>query len=725
MTNLAGCRFALHEYREAVDAFEEARRLAAAAGDAGTAGAIDANLSSVYEQMGELGAAIEYARRGAERLSGRDRVKHLPKVLIHLASLRARQGRMEDAAPLFMEGIAGADRAGDLDTYAIGWDRLGEERFKAGDLDGAERAMLEAYRVRKLHRLAALGTSYRNLGRLRLAQGDLGSAEALLDLAAAQVRESRGLMPSWDVYHARGQVRMARGRPAEAISEFRTAVRLARVWRAGIPAADAARVSSEQMLSDVYAGLARAAAELHLRTGRPEFLREGVEAVEENRARSLQWLLESGAERRKALPPEYWETLARLQAAEAALVRRPDDSRTGETAQRLRVALVEIENRGASRTALPEAGLTRRLARRLGPDTAFFSFQLSEPASLAWVVDRGGAAVYRLAGRRTLARAAQAFTGAVRQGREDAGPLGDALYAELFGRAPRRFTNKPHWLLALDDALYGAPLGALRSAGAYLVERHTLQVVSGGELVARGGAPWQELLAGPFLGVADPVYNNADSRAAAVGRRPALPFGFLQASGRTGEVELPRLVGSGREVRACAAEWRGNAILLEGTQAGKGPLRAALAGSPAVAHLATHVLPAARRSGDALIALSLAPRRGAQLLDAPEIAAWQSRAGLVVLSGCSSGAGQAVPGTGLMGLTRAWLAAGAGAVAATHWPTPDGTGALLRSLYRHLREDPAAGPAAALGKAQVEMLHAGGWRGRPQYWGAYFVVGNQ
>jgi CHAT domain-containing protein len=163
---------------------------------------------------------------------------------------------------------------------------------------------------------------------------------------------------------------------------------------------------------------------------------------------------------------------------------------------------------------------------------------------------------------------------------------------------------------------------------------------------------------------------------------------------------------------------------LEGTAAAKAQLRRALAGRPAVVHLATHVLPAAERSGQALIALSLTPN-GAELLDAGEIAAWDSRAGLVVLSGCNSGAGPAIPGTGLMGLTRSWLAAGAGAVAATHWPTPDGTGALLRSVYRHLRSDPGAGPAAALAKAQVEMLRAGGWRARPQYWGAYFVVGNQ
>jgi tetratricopeptide (TPR) repeat protein len=112
--NLGGCRFALHQYEAALEAFTSARGLAEAAGDPSAAGAMDANISSVYEQMGELEAAVTWAQRGADRLAGPDRVKHLPKVLIHLASLRARQGRLEEAAELFREGIAGADRGADL-----------------------------------------------------------------------------------------------------------------------------------------------------------------------------------------------------------------------------------------------------------------------------------------------------------------------------------------------------------------------------------------------------------------------------------------------------------------------------------------------------------------------------------------------------------------------------------------------------------------------------------
>ena len=38
---------------------------------------------------------------------------------------------------------------------------------------------------------------------------------------------------------------------------------------------------------------------------------------------------------------------------------------------------------------------------------------------------------------------------------------------------------------------------------------------------------------------------------------------------------------------------------------------------------------------------------------------------------------------------------------------------------------PAAGPAQALQRAQIDMLQSNTFRAHPDYWGAYFVTGNQ
>lgn len=125
-----------------------------------------------------------------------------------------------------------------------------------------------------------------------------------------------------------------------------------------------------------------------------------------------------------------------------------------------------------------------------------------------------------------------------------------------------------------------------------------------------------------------------------------------------------------------------------------------------------------------MIGLSLSPAGDAQWLSPLEITRSKVPTGLVALSGCSSGRADALPGSGLMGLTRAWLAAGARAVIASHWATPDDSGALFIGFYKHFRETPEAGPAVALQRAQVDMLRAGGWRSDPQYWATYYVNGD-
>ena len=78
-----------------------------------------------------------------------------------------------------------------------------------------------------------------------------------------------------------------------------------------------------------------------------------------------------------------------------------------------------------------------------------------------------------------------------------------------------------------------------------------------------------------------------------------------------------------------------------------------------------------------------------------------------------------------MGLTRAWLMAGAHSVISSNWATSDESGALFGALYRNLSGKSGGSSAAALRAAQVEMIRSGGWRAKPSYWGAYFVVGSQ
>jgi len=91
-------------------------------------------------------------------------------------------------------------------------------------------------------------------------------------------------------------------------------------------------------------------------------------------------------------------------------------------------------------------------------------------------------------------------------------------------------------------------------------------------------------------------------------------------------------------------------------------------------------------------------------------------AGLVVLSACQTGLGNLVRGEGVVGLTRAFLYAGARRVAVSLWDVNDLTAPdFMQSFYRRLRQ--GEDPASALRSAKVEMLQSDSpVRANPYFW---------
>jgi CHAT domain-containing protein len=733
--NLGSSYFSMFRYREALSAFLEARRISRTSGDWANLANLGSNISSLFLNLGELDAAVDAAEQGLGALSHKEFPGSRARFLIQLGVIRARQGRINESAALIGQAIDIAYRDGNLAVVAEAWDHLGEEYLARNALPDSDQALTEAFRIRTLHHLSKLDSSYWNVGRLRLAEGDLNSASALLDTVISRQAHPDSLTNVWSLYHARGQVRLAQDQVADAFADFAKALDLAREWRLQVIPADFTRISSEASLQEIYSSFVEAGNRLYFSTRREQLARATFRAAEENRAASLHALLREPNDWRDALPPEYWETLTQLHDAEVALLDR-ESPQLQVKMRRLRAALLVFEAKAGSNGDLADDELMGRTQKNLPADAALLSFHLSDGESYLWALDRERFRVYRLPGKADLAADAARFSNAVWTGSASAASTGQALYEELFGELEASFRDKPQWMLALDEQLFRIPFGALvigasEAGPVYLAERHAICVTTGAVmLAARHAQPWSAALSGTFLGVGDAIYNTADPRwRSQSGERPSfLPWvAFAAPTPQIRGPVLARLPGTAREVESCARAWNPRpsaAILLEGPDASLARMRDALRGRPSVVHIAAHFLQAVAPPRNSMIALSLAGS-DTQLLSPLEITRSKIDAGLVVLSGCSSGRADALPASGLMGLTRAWLAAGSRAVVASHWPTPDDSGALFVNFYRHLHETPDAGPAAALQGAQLDTLRAGGWRSNPQYWATYFVVGDR
>jgi CHAT domain-containing protein len=145
-----------------------------------------------------------------------------------------------------------------------------------------------------------------------------------------------------------------------------------------------------------------------------------------------------------------------------------------------------------------------------------------------------------------------------------------------------------------------------------------------------------------------------------------------------------------------------------------------------IVHFATHGLINSRHADLSGIVLSLVDQDGKPqngFLRLYDIYNMNLSAELVVLSACQTALGKDIKGEGLVGLTRAFMYAGASRIVASLWKTEDrATAVLMNRFYEQLLAGKGMSPAAALRKAQLVMWEDQRWR-QPRYWAAFTLQG--
>ena len=765
LISVGGCRLLRTEYRSALASFLAARERAAAIHDTIDLGAISGNLSSIYLQMWDIPSAQRAAEDGLETSTDVPDAYFLPQLLLQVGRIHALQ-KDGQAESFYLRSMEAARRSGNRQNEAQSWDLLGDEQFARDDIAGAEKSYLGAYHLRLATKSADLGFSYGRLGALRLAQRRLQEADQFTELAIQSVRSGKPGWPDYLMRHQRGSIRLARGAVNAALDDFSEAIESSAAERLNVlPSRSALTAANTGFEDKIYRSFIELAADQAVRTKRATGASQAFQALELNRAASLREGLALADIWREKLPPEYWEAVGRLEAAQSKSLQtgKMDPSITS-----LRLKITEMEAAVALSFAVKKPENFRiqsslnHFQTGLGESEIFLTFLLGRDSSYLWAVSRDSLHVYRLAPERTIAAHVAAFREALLARPEREGPVhagienadfrtrpaslasasaesagagtraaerqGSRLYEDLFGSLNRNERRKKHWLLSLEGVLFEVPFAALveREEGGqtvYMVEKHSIQAVPGALMlddVARSAKS-----SGLFLGVGDPVYNTADARwKTAAGARPGGAAGTSTANAAE---QLTRLAASGDEIHASAVSWQrhsGTARLLEGFDAGRDIFLRELPKGPSVIHLATHVLFSPTLSSEstreqAFVALSMprdARSEGPQYLTTARISTLHVPGALIVMTGCATGTGDARSGAGLLGLTRAWLMAGASGVLSTAWPVEDSTGEIFSRFYQYY---PAASAAEALRRSQVEMLH----RIAPSQWASYQLTG--
>ena len=299
-------------------------------------------------------------------------------------------------------------------------------------------------------------------------------------------------------------------------------------------------------------------------------------------------------------------------------------------------------------------------------------------------------------------------------------------------------------LVIADGALNYIPFEALvkNSDGQdyaslnYLVKSNEIVYAPSASVIAaiRGSSPTVREGAKKILLIADPIFSADDPRlnggvpGPAASESRGLGLGLASAVSdvagpQTGQgLKLARLPGTRIEAEEIAKVAGGAPDLWTDLKASEDSVRSNDVTGYRVIHIATHGLLDAQRPQFTGVVLSLVGNKtGDGFLRTDEIFNLKLGSSLVMLSACETGLGKEKRGEGVIGLTRAFMYAGAPTVGVSLWSVADkSTAELMTDFYKRLlAPEPAS---SALRSAQLNMI-SGKKYSAPFYWAPFVLEG--
>ncbi len=732
------CEIHLFHYRAALTSLQSARDLSIRLHDETVAGAAAANVSVVFAQLGDFALAEKHARQSVDLLARSTRRDSLALAFLNCANIEWDNGAREDGEKSYRKGIAVAQNAGLRDTEAKLWDNFGTSLLLTGETSKAKEALDNAQRLElETNDWAVLAVTEEHQAELELKMGHYESALRRIDRAFSLPSAYFKTSPQYYPLHIRGLILRKLGRSSEALVQLRRAVDSAGQWRKFALPGDGTSTRTVAYLHDVYHDYSELAAEIAIQRHDNHLAREALGVLAENRAASLREQIAASLGREFRLPPDYYQLISEIQKLQSTVTLSESTSTEESKLRSLRLDLRILDNSmGLERASLSQ-GLQKisrsasisAIQQKLGSTEALLAFGLGNNESFLWALTRDHIELCKLPAEEVLGRQASAFSDAVRTGRNTSAP-GKSLSKELFSKLDSDVVQKPNWLIVADGVLLeGIPWAALPEnlpapQTSPLIARHTLRLLPSELLLLRTET---NPASSRFIGVADPIYSIADRRSMQRGE-PHFSAGQLGE----GLFSLSQLPGSHKEVRRAAMlSGMSDSELLIGTRASGVTLLAALRKKPQILHFAVHVVSPQGHPEQAALALSLTKDNIPELLTPEAVPEYHVPGALVVLDGCTSDAGERIPSAGLIGLSRAWLVAGASAVIVSTWPMPESSGRLFDSFYTHFSslgtiKSLSQRTASALQAAQRDLDHDTGHPANSAaVWAGYSIISIQ
>jgi CHAT domain-containing protein/Tfp pilus assembly protein PilF len=724
----------------------------------------------VYSDLGEKQKALEHLTQAlALRRAVGDRAGEAT-TLNNIGGIYNTLGEKQKALEYFTQALAIFRAVGDRGSEATLLNNVGGVYDALGEKQKALEYHTQALALhRAVGNRAGEATTLNNIGKVH---DDLGEKQKALEYytQALDIVRAVGFREGEAVTLGNiAAIERDRGNLGEARTRIEAALDLIEAVRAQAPGPElrATFLASYRGFYELYIDLLLRQHERELDKGHD---RVAFQASERARARSLLELLaEARVDVRQGIAPELKERERAVHARLAAIQSRLLQAYRQPHPDAAQIAALEAEfKRADAEREEVEWEIRRRHPRyaelqyptpvgvsavqgMLEEGTALLEYVLLRESGIVFVVTREEFRAVRLGSAQTIREYVEKLREAVA-----AGPRRGAfsnyvlharwLYQELVQPVEAWIEGKRELIIVPDGILYYLPFELLLTSAEgmggdprrlpYLVRKYAVRYVPSASVWVGLGRPeaerreWEKTL----VAYADPVYGDLEG---AVREAWRSAFGEL--------AKLPRLPHSRREVQQIARLYpAADVVLRVGQEAREERVKSGEAERARYVHFAAHGVlnenkpeysgivltlgaPSALATRAGETAQRAEPERAGQreesaedgLLQVYEVFNLRLNAEVAVLSACETGLGKEVRGEGMVGLTRAFLYAGAEAVVVSLWKVMDpATAELMVRFYRHLRA--GMKKAEALRQARLEMLDQ---YAHPYYWAAFVLVG--
>jgi CHAT domain-containing protein/tetratricopeptide (TPR) repeat protein len=668
-------------------------------------------LANLYHQQGEYKQALNYIAQ-AQQLNRQKKADADPASFYLLGQIKQAAGLVQEAKSAFQDA---------LEIYKQG-----------GKIEGQIRVLCS---LSSLSLLAAQKQTALEQAELAVKLANEQARLAGSHAGRISVRELQ-----WPAYLSRARVERVLGQNERAIKSYALATHhIEGVWWTVYTATEARAIAFREETQAAYREY------VDLLIGQGQF-KKAYTRADEAKARTI--LTVTAA--RQATPPsadsnqaasrrEQSQAIARLRLQLLDLNLSPEQQAKvqknildGEYDMQLQL---ETE-RSADPLVYPQPFTAEQLQQKMAKDHATLAeFSLGETRSFVWLFTRGEFFCEILPSRKEIEKEVKSYI-------DDLAAPPNHLYLEnnlarlrkqaeqlfttLFGGLAKHLEPGQRLIVVPDGLLHYLPFEALIHNGRYLVEDHEISYNASASMLNLWPDSASHVAGGDKLelfAVGDPIYELDATTSGGKRSKPALSNLARQMLAARG-IRLSPLPGTRTEVKDIAALFPAgqSKVLLDKESTEEAIKREPLSRYRRL-HFATHSL--VDEKSPLHSAVVLTPGDGAEedgVLEVSEISRLNLDSDLVVVSACQTGRGQLLSGEGIVGLSRAFIQAGARSVVVSLWNVSDvSTGQLMKSFYQHLTD--GLSNVAALRKAKLQMLNSGKATRHPYYWSSFVMMG--